>query len=100
PFDDLLPQMKQALGLSPFEVFGNLEREPYAAGSIAQVHRAKLASGTPVIIKIRRPGIEAKIDADLRILERLAHLAEHEMPEVRRSRPLKAVGQPRSCPTR
>jgi ubiquinone biosynthesis protein len=93
PFDDLLPQVEQALGCSPFEVFGNLEREPYATGSIAQVHRAKLASGTPVILKIRRPGIEAKIDADLRILEHLAHLVEHEIPEVRRYRPVQVVGQ-------
>jgi ubiquinone biosynthesis protein len=57
-------------------VFGHVEREPYAAASIAQIHRAKLASGTPVILKIRRPGIEAKIDADLRILDRVAHLIE------------------------
>ena len=63
PFDDLLPQVRQALGRSPFEVFGHVEREPYAAASIAQIHRAKLASGTPVVLKIRRPGIEAKIDA-------------------------------------
>ena len=93
PFDNLLPQIEQALGRSPFEVFGNLEREPYAAGSIAQVHRAKLASGTPVILKIRRPGIEAKIDADLRIIEHVAHLVEHEIPEVRRYRPVQIVGQ-------
>jgi ubiquinone biosynthesis protein len=92
-FDDLLPVVEQALGRSPFEVFGNLESEPYAAGSIAQVHRANLASGTPVILKIRRPGIEAKIDADLRILEHLAHLVEHEIPEVRRYRPVQVVGQ-------
>jgi ubiquinone biosynthesis protein len=93
PFDDLLPQVEQALGRSPFEVFDNLEREPYAAASIAQVHRAKLASGTPVVLKIRRPGIEAKIDADLRILEHLAHLVEREIPEVRRYRPVQVVGQ-------
>ena len=93
PFDDLLPQVEQALGRSPFEVFSNLEREPYAAASIAQVHRAKLASGTPVILKIRRPGIEAKIDADLRILERLAHLVEREIPEVRRYQPVQVVSQ-------
>ena len=96
PFDDLLPQVEQALGRSPFEVFGNLEREPYAAASIAQVHRAKLASGTPVILKIRRPGIEAKIDADLKILEHLAHLVEREIPEVRRYRPVQVVGQLRA----
>jgi ubiquinone biosynthesis protein len=96
PFDDLLPQVEQALGRSPFEVFGHLEREPYAAGSIAQIHRAKLASGTPVILKIRRPGIEGKIHADLRILEHLAHLIEHELPEVRRYRPVQVVGQLRA----
>ena len=96
PFDDLLPQVEQALGRSPFEVFDNLEREPYAAASIAQIHRAKLASGTPVILKIRRPGIEAKIDADLRILGHLAHLVEREIPEVRRYQPVQVIGQLRA----
>jgi len=93
PFDDLLPQIEQALGRSPFDVFANLEREPYAAASIAQIHRATLASGAPVILKIRRPGIATKVDADLRILERLAHLAEQEIPEVRRYRPVDVVDQ-------
>jgi ubiquinone biosynthesis protein len=93
PFDDLLPRMEQALGRSPYEVFDNLEREPYAAGSIAQVHRANLANGTPVILKIRRPEIEAKIHADLRILERLANLVENEIPEMRRYGPVQVVGQ-------
>jgi len=96
PFDDLLPQVEQALGRSPFEVFVDIEREPYAAASIAQVHRAKLASGTPVILKIRRPGIEAKIDADLRILHHLAQLAEREMPELRRYQPVQAIAQLRA----
>jgi ubiquinone biosynthesis protein len=93
PFEDLLPQIEQALGRSPFEVFASLEREPYAAASIAQIHRATLASGTPVVLKIRRPGIAAKVDADLRILEHLAHLAEREIAEARRYRPLDVVAQ-------
>jgi ubiquinone biosynthesis protein len=96
PFDTLLPQVEQALGRSPFDVFPQLEREPYAAGSIAQIHRAQLPSGAPVILKIRRPGIEAKIDADLRILEHLAHLVEDQVPEVRRYRPVQVVGQLRT----
>lgn len=93
PFDDLMPQVEQALGRSPFEVFASLDREPYAAASIAQIHRATLASGTPVVLKIRRPGIAAKVDADLRILEHLAHLAEREAPDTRRYRPVDVVGQ-------
>src|SRR5262249_42473817 len=93
PFEDLLPQIEQALGRSPFEVFASLERQPHAAASIAQIHRATLVSGTPVVLKIRRPGITAKIDADLRILEHLAHLAEREMPEARGYRPVDVVAQ-------
>jgi ubiquinone biosynthesis protein len=62
----------------------DLESDAYAAASIAQVHRARLPSSTPVILKIRRPGIEAKIDADISILEYIAQLVEHEMPEMRR----------------
>jgi ubiquinone biosynthesis protein len=93
PFDELLPQVEEALGRSPFQVFSDLEREPYAAASIAQVHRAKLASGTPVILKIRRPGITAKIDADLRILAYLARLVEREMVEARSYQPIQVVDQ-------
>ena len=93
PFDELLPQVEQALGRSPFEVFDDLEREPFAAASIAQVHRAKLPNGAAVILKIRRPGIEAKIHADLRILTHLAHLVEQEMPEARRYLPVQVVSQ-------
>jgi ubiquinone biosynthesis protein len=96
PFDDLLPHIELALGRSPFEVFSNLEREPYAAASIAQVHRATLASGAPVILKIRRPGIAAKIEADVRILERVAYLVENELPEARRYRPTQIVDQLRT----
>ena len=93
PVDELLPQVEQVLGRSPFEVFGELEREPFAAASIAQVHRARLPNGAAVILKIRRPGIEAKIDADLRILTHLAHLVEQEMPETRRYLPVQVVSQ-------
>lgn len=92
-FDDLLPELERALGRSPFEVFRDLDRQPHGAASIAQVHRAKLQDGTPVILKIRRPGIRAKIEADLRILGNLAELVEAEMPEARRYQPTLLAAQ-------
>jgi ubiquinone biosynthesis protein len=92
-FDELLPQIEMALGRSPFDVFADVEREPYAAASIAQVHRARLPSGLPVVLKVRRPGISAKIAADLRLLDHLANLIEHEMPEARRYAPVQVVAQ-------
>ena len=64
-----------------------------AAASIAQVHYAKLPSGEPVVLKIRRPGIRAKIEADLRILYHIATLVELEIPDSRRYRPRQIVEQ-------
>jgi ubiquinone biosynthesis protein len=90
--EELLPEMTTALGRSPFEVFRELEREPFASASIAQVHRARLQDGTPIVLKVRRPGIREKIQADLRILEQLAALLESESPEARRYQPVAIVG--------
>jgi ubiquinone biosynthesis protein len=50
--------------------------------SIAQVHRATLESGEVVAVKVRRPGIDTVIEADLAILADLAALAEHYLPET------------------
>jgi ubiquinone biosynthesis protein len=93
PFETLLPGLERSLGRSPFEVFGEIETRPYAAASIAQVHRARLKDGTPVVLKIRRPGVREKIDADLRLLRRVSELVESEMPEVRRYRPAEIAAQ-------
>ena len=87
PFEELRPQLERALGRSPFEIFRDIDTTAYAAASIAQVHRAKLPDGTAVVLKIRRPGVREKIEADLRLLRRVSELIETEMPESRRYRP-------------
>lgn len=91
PFEELLDQLREDLGGEPDELFAELDHEPLAAGSIGQVHRATLTSGEPVALKIRRPGIRAVVEADLRLLERLAELAETELPELRRYKPVALV---------
>ncbi|MDO8893150.1 MAG: AarF/UbiB family protein [Sulfurimicrobium sp.] len=88
PFDDLLPQLINVLGASPLEIFREVQIKPVAAASIAQVHLAQLQDGTEVVLKIRRPAIEQKIEADLRILAHIAHLLESELPEARRYQPV------------
>jgi ubiquinone biosynthesis protein len=93
PFEALLPGLERALGRSPFEVFRDVETRAHAAASIAQVHRAKLADGTPVVLKVRRPGVREKIDTDLRLLRRIAELIESEIPEARRYRPAEIAAQ-------
>ncbi len=93
PFETLLPELQKALRASPFEVFRNLQTEAIAGASIAQVHLAQLQDGTPVVLKIRRPHIEGRIEADLRLLSHLARLLESEMPEARRFQSGKIVSQ-------
>jgi ubiquinone biosynthesis protein len=91
PFERLLPTLEKALGHSPFELFRELQTEPSGSASIAQVHRALLLDGTPVVLKIRRPDIRPKIEADLRILHHIAALVESEIPEARRYQPVQIV---------
>jgi ubiquinone biosynthesis protein len=93
PFEQLLPDVERALGRSPFEVFRDLETKAHGSASIAQVHRAKLQDGTPVVLKVRRPGVRAKLDADLRILRQVAELIESEIPEARRYQPVEIAKQ-------
>jgi ubiquinone biosynthesis protein len=93
PFDDLLPELTRALGRSPFDVFVDLETQAHGSASIAQVHRAKLTDGTVVVLKIRRPGIRPKVEADLRLLGHLATLIDSEMPEARRYQPIEIAAQ-------
>ncbi|MEQ1515056.1 MAG: AarF/UbiB family protein [Usitatibacteraceae bacterium] len=87
PIEALLAQLREDLGGEPEAVFARFDIEPLAAASIAQVHRAQLKDGTEVVVKIRRPGIREVIEADLRLLERLATLAEAELPALKPYRP-------------
>jgi ubiquinone biosynthesis protein len=93
PFELLQGELERVMGDSVDNVFSAFDREPFAAASIAQVHRARLPDGVAVVVKIRRPDIHAKIDADLRILTHLARLMELEMPDMRRYRVVQIVGQ-------
>lgn len=92
-FEALRPQLEEDLGAAPETVFKNLDIIPLAAASIAQVHRAELDDGRKVVLKVRRPQIQATIEADLRLLARLAEIAERNLIEVRRYRPVEVVRQ-------
>lgn len=68
-------QLRQELGKPLAEVFTSIETEPVAAGSIAQTHKAVLANGQAVALKVQRPGIEIVVDQDISLIKRLAELA-------------------------
>ncbi len=86
-------QLTEDLGAAPEEVFAHVEPEPLAAASLGQVHRARLKDGSEVILKVRRPGIRPVVEADLRLLQRLAEIVENETDELERYRPRLLVRQ-------
>ena len=93
PFEGLRARLEEVWGKPVEAVFAAFETEAFAAASIAQVHRATLHDGTRVVVKVRRPNIEAKIEADLRLLVHLARLLEMEIQDSRRYHPVQIVGQ-------
>ena len=93
PYDDLVAEVEAQVGCPLTDLFAEIDREPLAAGSIAQVHAARLKTGEAVVLKIRRPGIEAVVNADLRLLMRLADIAEREIAEIRRFRPRAVIAE-------
>ncbi len=66
----LRQQLRQPLE----QVFSSIETESVAAGSIAQTHRACLTSGEWVALKIQRPGLEAVVERDTRLIRGIAEL--------------------------
>ncbi len=93
PYDKVLSQFIEDLGAPPEDIFAAFEIEPLAAASIAQVHRARLADGSTVVVKIRKPGVTRVIEADLRLLMHLAEFAEGENTEWRNFHPVEVVRQ-------
>ena len=82
PFAPLAAQIESALQQPLNVLYAFIDEIPLAAGSIAQVHRARLHSGEEVVIKVRRPDIEAIIETDLDILASLAAMIEKHDPTL------------------
>jgi ubiquinone biosynthesis protein len=80
---EVVSVMEQELGVPWEDVFESIDPDPLAAGTIAQVHRAKLESGDRVVVKVQRPTAEQDILQDLGLLEMFAQKAA-DRPAFRR----------------
>ncbi|NLU49184.1 MAG: AarF/ABC1/UbiB kinase family protein [Syntrophomonadaceae bacterium] len=70
-FQELCQVVESEFGRPGSEVFARLEETPLASASLGQVHLGSLTDGTPVAVKIQRPGIEELIQIDLRAIRRV-----------------------------
>jgi predicted unusual protein kinase regulating ubiquinone biosynthesis (AarF/ABC1/UbiB family) len=91
PLDQVRQIVEVELGKPLDEIFRSFEDSPIASASLSQVHFAELPDGTPVAVKVQRPGIQAIIEQDLTILRWLARQIARVAPGVRNLRPEAAV---------
>ncbi len=74
PFSEVREILEEAYGTPLQELFASFEKEPIGAASIAQVHRAALADGSQVVVKVQRAGIDEKMQKDMALLRKAAGL--------------------------
>ena len=71
-FEDVQRTLEEEFGSEKAAHLIDIQPKQLASASIAQVHTAKLRDGTPVVIKVQRPGIITRCMADMRIMRRVA----------------------------
>ncbi len=79
PFDEMLAALDAEYGPRRREIFASIDPTPLGSASLAQVYRARLATGEEVAVKIQRPGVKATMALDIDIMRALAHRASRLM---------------------
>ena len=83
-YDDVEIIIFKELGGTPEALYETFDPVPFAAASTAQVHQARLHDGTLVAVKVQRPRIVAKTQADLGVIQELAGVAEKRFAVARK----------------
>lgn len=72
PINEVEEIISSELGARLSKLFVEFDREPTAAASLSQVHRARMRDGREVVVKVQRPDIRPQIVEDLAALEEVA----------------------------
>lgn len=76
--DQIRAVIEKEFGAPVESVYADFDYNPIAAASLGQAHRAVLGDGTPVIVKVQRPGVVEAVETDVEILyKRAAFLEDH-----------------------
>jgi ubiquinone biosynthesis protein len=79
-------------GSGPDALFATFDALPIASASVAQVHRATLADGREVAVKVRRPRVDQIVRFDLTVMRWFAHVVAL-VPSLRLLAPVESVDE-------
>jgi predicted unusual protein kinase regulating ubiquinone biosynthesis (AarF/ABC1/UbiB family) len=81
PFPAVRALIESELGKPLDQAFASFEELPLASASIGQVHRARLADGSLVAVKVQHPGIAQALESELGGAGAFASMAELFSPK-------------------
>ncbi|MBP1164787.1 MULTISPECIES: ABC1 kinase family protein [unclassified Chryseobacterium] len=71
---DVEEALESEFNISVKDYFREIQKEPIATASIAQVYKAVLNDGSPVILKLRKPDVQSVIEDDLLLIKDIEKL--------------------------
>lgn len=93
PYEQVEKIITDELGVRMSKAFASFDREPLAAASLGQVHRATMRDGREVVVKVQRPMIREQIVTDLEALTQIAEFADKHTEGGRRLGYANIVGE-------
>ena len=93
PFEQVKEILEKEFGKKLGDIFASIEKTPIAAASISQVHKAVLKTGEKVAVKIQRPNVKKVMETDIEIMEYFAHVAENNIDDLKKFRPVRIVDE-------
>ena len=90
-FADVMATIQEELGPDRADRLVEIDPEPLASASIAQVHTATLEGGVEIVIKVQRPALDRRTTADVKLMRGAAVVISQLVRSARLANPAAIV---------